>query len=390
MDFRLGKQAESLRAEVRAFLDQHLTDELVERCHRTGVAHDAGFVRAMHEAGLLALGWPEEWGGRPCDALGFCVLEEELSRAEAPYYGVSTTHMVARTVLRCGNDRQRAEIIPPAVRGEIVIVLGFTEPECGSDLAAARTRAVRDGDHWVVNGSKMFTTNAHVGDHVLLLARTDTSSKHEGLTTFLMPLGQPGIEVQEVRTVSGERTNITYYRDARVHDDWRIGEVGGGWRVLGEALQEEHSTGFGASMVRLLEAAEGWARSAPGRPAPGGAVRPRIDDPDVRERLGRCATEAEVSLLLQRRAAAMARQGVAPPAEGPMSKLFSSEALTRAAEDLFDLLGPDALRSRLSPAAPEGGRVEHAMRFSLGTTIYGGTSEIQRSIIARRGLGLPR
>ncbi|MFI0350082.1 acyl-CoA dehydrogenase family protein [Actinomadura sp. 9N407] len=385
MDFRIGERGESLRAEVRAFLKEHLTDELAERCHRTGVAHDDDFVRAMHEAGLLALGWPEEWGGRPCDPLDLCVVEEELSKAEAPTYGVSTTHMVARALLKCGDDRQRAEIVPRAVRGEIVIVLGFTEPECGSDLAAARTRAVRDGDEWVVNGSKMFTTNAQIGDYAFLLARTDPASKHGGLTTFLVPLGGPGIEVQAVRTISGERTNITYYRDVRVHDEWRVGDVGGGWRVLGEALQEEHSVGFGASMLRLLEAAEGWARSASGV-----SGRPRIEDPDVRERLGRCAAEAEVSLLLQRRAAAMAQRGAVPVAEGPMAKLFSSEALTRAAEDLFDLLGPDALRSRLSPAAPEGGRVEHALRFSLGTTIYGGTSEIQRGIIARRGLGLPR
>ncbi|MFB4309421.1 acyl-CoA dehydrogenase family protein [Actinomadura sp. GTD37] len=386
MDFGLGERGEALRTEVRAFLKEHLTDELAERCHRTGVAHDAGFVRAMHEAGLLALGWPEEWGGRPCDPLDLCVVEEELSRADAPTYGVSTTHMVARAVLHCGSDAQRERIVPRAVRGEIVIVLGFTEPECGSDLAAARTRAVRDGDHWVVNGSKMFTTNAHIGDYVFLLARTDpAAAKHEGLTVFLVPLDQPGIEVQAVRTVSGERTNITYYRDARVHDGWRIGDVGAGWRVLGEALQEEHSTGFGASMLRMLEAAEEWARTVPGDR--GG---PRIADPDVRERLGRCAAEAEVSLLLQRRAAVMARQGAVPAAEGPMSKLFSSEALTRAAEDLSALLGPDALRSHLSPAAGAGGRVEHALRFSLGTTIYGGTSEIQRGIIARRGLGLPR
>jgi len=386
VDFGLGERGEALRTEVRAFLKEHLTAELAERCHRTGVAHDAGFVRAMHEAGLLALGWPEEWGGRPCDPFDLCVVEEELSRADAPTYGVSTTHMVARAILKCGDDAQRRRIIPKAVRGEVLIVLGFTEPECGSDLAAARTRAVRDGDHWVINGSKMFTTNAHIGDHVFLLARTDPSAaKHAGLTVFLVPLDQPGIEVQAVRTVSGERTNISYYRDARVHDAWRIGEAGAGWRVLGEALQEEHSTGFGASMLRMLEAAEGWARTAACERG-----RPRIADPDVRERLARCAAEAEVSLLLQRRAAVMARQGAVPAAEGPMSKLFSSEALTRAAEDLFGLLGPDALRSHLSPGAAEGGRVEHALRFSLGTTIYGGTSEIQRGIIARRGLGLPR
>jgi alkylation response protein AidB-like acyl-CoA dehydrogenase len=232
----------------------------------------------------------------------------------------------------------------------------------------------------------MFTTNAHIGDYVFLLARTNTEvPQHKGLTTFLVPLKHPGVEVQAVYTLSGERTNITYYSDVRIPDAWRIGEVDGGWRVMMVSLQDEHSTGFGARILRLLEEAEAWAHEA--TDADG---TPRIEDPDVRRRLGRAATELEVSRLLHRRSAWMAEEGIVPEAEGPMSKLFSSEALERVAQDLTEVIGPDALRSYFDPTAPQGGRIEHMLRFSLGTTIYAGTSEVQRNIIAQRGLGLPR
>jgi alkylation response protein AidB-like acyl-CoA dehydrogenase len=294
--------------------------------------------------------------------------------------------MVARLLLKVGTDEQRREILPRAVRGEVLVVLGFSEPESGSDVAAAQTRAVRDGDEWVINGSKMFTTNAHIGDYVFLLARTNTEvAKHKGLTTFLVPLDQPGIEVQAVTTLSGERTNITYYNDVRVDDRWRIGEVDGGWRVMTASLQDEHSSGFGAPLARLLDEAEAWALEA--RDAEG---RARIEDPSVRARLARCAAELEVSLLLERRSVWMAEQHIVPEAEGPMAKLFSSEALERHAQALTEMVGPDGLRSYLDPTAPRGGRIEHALRFSLGTTIYAGSSEVQRNIIAGRGLGLPR
>jgi alkylation response protein AidB-like acyl-CoA dehydrogenase len=226
----------------------------------------------------------------------------------------------------------------------------------------------------------MFTTNAHLADYVFLLARSNPDvPKHKGLTTFLVPMKQPGVEVQAVYTMSGERTNITYYNDVRVPDSARIGDVDGGWRVMTKSLQEEHSAGFAHRITRLLEEAEAWAEESG-----------RIREPEVRRRLARCATELEVSKLLQRRATWMNEQGITPEAEGPMGKLFSSEAMTRAAQDLSEVIGPDALRSYFEPTAPRGGRIEHALRFSIGTTIYAGTSEIQRNIIAQRGLGLPK
>jgi alkylation response protein AidB-like acyl-CoA dehydrogenase len=380
MDFRLGEDSEALRAEAREFLDSTLTPELIERMYRTGVAHDDDFVRQLAERHWLAPGWPVELGGQGRDGIEVLAFSEEFKRAGAPYTGSGITMAVAKMIQAVGNQAQKDAILPRVTRAEILMVLGFSEPESGSDVAAAQTRAVRDGDEWVINGQKMFTTNAHIADYVFLLTRTNSDvAKHKGLTTFLVPMDQPGVEVQAVFTLSGERTNIVYFTDVRVDDFWRIGDVDGGWKVMTASLQDEHGASFGGDSERLLADVEAWAHEGS-----------RLEDPDVRERLARAATEVEVARLLQRRAAWMTHVGMTPEAEAPMSKLFSSEALVRQAEDFAEMLGPDGLRSYFEPTAPQGGAIEHALRFSLGTTTYAGTSEVQRTIIAQRGLGLPR
>jgi alkylation response protein AidB-like acyl-CoA dehydrogenase len=386
IDFRLGSNSEAFRAEAKEFLDEVMTRELEERVYRSGVSHDDGFRTQLHDRGWLAPSWPVEWGGQGRDALEMIAFQEEMQRVHAPSYGIGTTMMVARVIQKLGTDALKREILPRALGGEIMIVLGFSEPESGSDVAAAKCRAVRDGDEWLINGQKMFTTNGHIGDYVFLLTRTNTEApKHKGLTTFLVPMKQPGVEAQGVFTLSGERTNITFYNDVRVPDRYRIGDVDEGWKVMTVSLQDEHSGGFASHCEGLVEDVEIWARSAVTQDG----SHP-IDDPDVRERLARAATEAEVSRLLQRRAAWMDHEGITPEAEGPMVKLFSSEAIERMSQDFTELLGPDGLRSYFDPSAPVEGRIEHALRFSLGTTIYGGTSEVQRNIIAQRGLGLPK
>ena len=380
MDFRLGADSEQLRDEAREFLASTLTPEVVERMYRTGVAHDDDFFRELAARRWLAPGWPTELGGQARDPIEVLAFTEELSRAGAPYTGSGTTMAVAKMVQAMGTDAQKEAILPRVMRAEILMVLGFSEPESGSDVAAAQTRAVRDGDEWVINGQKMFTTNAHLADYVFLLTRTNRDvSKHKGLTTFLVPMDRPGVEVQGVFTISGERTNIVYFTDVRVDDFWRIGEVDGGWKVMTASLQDEHGAAFGGDSDRLLADAERWAEESG-----------RIADPAVRVRLGKAAAEVEVARLLQRRAAWMTHVGTVPEAEAPMSKLFSSEALVRQAEDFAEMLGPDGLRSYFDPTAPVGGAIEHGLRFSLGTTIYAGTSEVQRTIIAQRRLGLSR
>ena len=385
MDFRLGGESDEFRLEVREFLDEHMTPELEERMYRTGVSNDEGFTRALAEQGWLAPGWPVELGGQGRDPVEMLTLHEELRVRDAPTYGIGTTTMVA-TVLRAVGTPEQKKIIPKALAGEVIFVLGFSEPEAGSDVAAATTRAVRDGDEWVINGQKMFTTNAQLADYVFLLTRTNPDvAKHKGLTMFLVPMDQPGVEVQAVYTLSGERTNITFYNDVRVSDEWRIGEVDEGWTTMTVTLQAEHGSGFGSAIARMLGAVEEWAADAVDDDG-----EPVMNDVRLREALGHTATDLEIARLLQRRTAWMAASGIQQNVEGPMSKLFSSEALEDRAEELTELVGPDALRSYFDPTAPQHGTIDHMLRFSLGTTIYAGTSEIHRNMIAQRGLGLPR
>jgi alkylation response protein AidB-like acyl-CoA dehydrogenase len=386
VDFRLGAGGDALRREVRAFLDEVMTEDLEERLYRSGVSHDDAFMQALADRDWLAPSFPEEFGGKARDPIELIALQEELQRADAPVYTSATNAMIAATIARMGSDFLKTEILPKALRGELLFVLGFSEPEAGSDVASVQTKATRDGDQWVISGQKMFTTNAHIADYAYLLARSNPDvPKHKGLTMFLVPLKSPGVEAQAVYTLSGERTNITFYNDVVVDDRYRVGEVDQGWAVLTSTLQDEHSAGFAGHLVRLIELVERWAEDTVD---PDG--RPRIEDPDVRHRIGRAAAEVEVALLLQRRAVWMAEVGQIPEAEGPMAKLLSTEHLVRSAEDLTEMIGPDALRSYFEPTAPQGGRIEHILRLSLGTTIYAGTSEVQRNIIAHRGLGLPR
>jgi alkylation response protein AidB-like acyl-CoA dehydrogenase len=386
MDFAESPAVRQIRDEVLAFLGEHLTAADAERIYTSGVSHDDDFARALAARDWISPGLDPDGSGAHLDAFAVQAIEDELTKAEAPTYAVATTRMVASVLRKVGSPRLQELVLPGAMRGEVTIALGMSEPEAGSDVAAVQTRARRDGDHWIIDGSKMFTTNGHVTDYVFLLARTNPDvPNHRGLTTFLVPLDHPGIEAQAVYTLSGERTNITFYSDVHLDDQWRIGDVDGGWGVIMLSLQDEHSAGFSAHLARLLDETEAWAEV----PAPGTARAP-IDDEDVRERLCRAATELEVAQLLEHRVTWMEAKGDVPVAEGPMAKLFGTEALVRHAEALTELVGPDALRSRLDPTAPRDGLIEHALRFSLGTTIYAGTSEVQRNIIAQRACGLPR
>ena len=386
MDFRLGEKSEAVRLEARAFLEEALTPEVRHKMEETGVHHSWDFHRKLVERGWLAPGWPKEFGGQGRDPLEVYAFAEELQRAGAPTYGVGTTLMIAGVIRHIGTEEQKRLILPPALAGEIIIVLGFTEPESGSDVAAAQTRAVRDGDQWIINGQKMFTTNAQEADYAFMLTRTNTEvPKHQGLTTFLVPLKQPGVEIRAVRTISGERTNLTFYNDVRVDDGLRVGAVDGGWDTMAVGLTLERAGPQGGHSFRLLQAMEHWAATAVD-----GRGRARAEDPTVLARLGRAAAENEVATLLARRSAWVQSIGGLPGVEGSMAKLFASEAVTRQGGDFMDMLGPDGVRSTGDPTAVEGGAAEFALRFALGATTYGGTSEIQRNIIAQRGLGLPR
>ncbi|MGH9136978.1 MAG: acyl-CoA dehydrogenase [Acidimicrobiales bacterium] len=370
LDFRLEPDSEAFRDEVRAFVAEHVTTEIIGRAHDTGTMHDWDLHRAIAARGYLSAGWPAEVGGGGRSAIETTTLMQELYRAGAPVDGMGIASMVAATLVLCGNDWQRAEILPKLLAGEIIPCLGYSEPDAGSDVAAVTTRAVRDGDEWVIDGQKMFTTMAHEAAYVFLLARTTPDKpKHRGLTTFLVPTDSPGIEVTPVHTLGGERTNITFYAGVRVPDRCRVGDVDAGWSVMHAALVYERNSSNWGEPDRLVEQVVEWARS-----------NGRLDDPLVATRCAAAAIRSEIGRLLLYRTAWLAASGGLPQVEGSMTKLFITESFTRSASELLDATGEHVLD----------GMVEHAFRHSTVTTIYGGSSEIQRGIIAERGLGLPR
>jgi alkylation response protein AidB-like acyl-CoA dehydrogenase len=385
MDFRLDPETEAFRREVRAFVDEHLTAEIVERALTTGTMHDWGFHRALCERGYLAAGWPAEVGGLGRSAIDQCVLAQELYASGAPIDSLSIAAMVGATLLVCGTEEQQREVVPRILSGEVLCCLGYSEPDAGSDVAAVATRAVRDGDDWVIDGQKMFTTMAHEAQYVFLLTRTDLDApKHKGLTMFLVPMDTPGIEITPVHTLGGERTNITFYSSVRVPDAARVGDEGAGWSVMHAALVYERASANWGEPHHLVESVAAWAR----QPGADG-LRP-FDDPAVRATLARATTELEVGRLLLLRTAWLSSRGEMPQVEGSMAQLFVPEAFVRISAELLDLLGPAGLLPRGEPGSPLRGLVEHAFRHSVVTTIYGGTSEVQREIIAGRALGLPK
>jgi alkylation response protein AidB-like acyl-CoA dehydrogenase len=385
MNFDLGPEAEALRSEVRSFLDDHLDPGIHERMEKTGTHHDRAFSEALGAMGWIAPGWPVEDGGGGRSWLEQVVISQELSAAEAPTAATGTTMLVANTLRIWGTPDQKQKVLPGIVRGEIQVCLGYSEADSGSDVAAARTRAVRDGDEWVINGEKMFTSLAQVADYVFLLTRTNMEvKKHKGLTMFLIPMSTRGVSVSEIKTLGGERTNITSYEDVRAPDACRIGEVDGGWNVLTSALNFEHAVNYGPEIARLLRVA---VEEASQPDLDGGRL---IDDPTVRERLARIAIDAEVCELLGLRAGWMGATGQRVTGEGSMVKMYSSEALARASAQLLQVFGPAGLEQGGGHRASGLGVLEHAFRHSQVTRIYAGTSEIHRSIIAERGLGLPR
>ena len=384
MDFSLSPRAAEFRTEVMAFLDSHLTGEVIDTMHRTGTFNDKHFNAAMADAGLLAGAVPG-YGDR--DPIELYVLFNELEKAGAPYDGLAVTMLVAGVINAVGTDFHREQVLDRLLTGRFNCCLGYSEPDHGSDVAAITTRAVQDGDEWVVNGQKMWTTMAHEADWVILLTRTAPDvPKHKGLTMFLVPMDTPGIEVQPVPTMASERTNATFYDEVRIGDEWRLGDVNGGWSVMGVALAFERGVMGGTNpAVPLLRHVRGWATDAP---SPDGGRM--IDDPLLRERIARTAIANQVSQLLTLRAAWIAATGGLPGLEGSMAKLYATDRYRQAVGWFQQMAGADGLLGFGTDGAAADGWIDYDARHSPVTTIYGGTTEINRNNVAERHLGLPR
>ena len=371
--------------EVRAFLAEYVTEEALEHERLTGDGFNERLHLAMGERGWIMPAWPKSRGGAGLDPVRERILELQIGQSELPFVTLGTTRLVVGSVEKYADPSIADDILRGVAAGTVRFCLGYTEPDGGSDIAAAKVRAVRDGDEWVVNGSKIFTTGAHNCQYTFLITRTDPDlPKHKGLTMFLLPLDAPGVDIQPIRTYGNERTNVVYFGDVRVADAYRLGGVNDGWSVLRGPLDEEHSFGgdptaqklaelsigrqFVYALQRALEAAVGWAVT------PGEDGSRPADDPYVRYRLGQVEMDVQAALCTP----------------GPMGRVKCSEALVHGAAALMDLVGPEALLSEGTQDALGHGHIDYAHRFAQGTATYGGTVEIFRAMIAQHVLGLPR
>jgi 3-oxocholest-4-en-26-oyl-CoA dehydrogenase alpha subunit len=371
----------AFQGEVRAFLKREVTEEVLRRDRETGDNFDEGVHLALGAAGYLAAEWKPHGDG------GFGAVRERLwqlekRRAHVPWVTSGTTAMIARSVEKYGSPEVRAEVLPRVYSGHVRLCLGYTEPEGGSDVATCKTRAVRDGDCWVINGSKMFTTGAHNCQYVFLITNTDPDApKHKSLTMFLVPLDSPGIEIHGVRTVDGDRTNIVYYNDVRVDDKYRLGEVNGGWTVVREPLNVEHGAvdadANGLQDIAIMIHQAGFMVTACDRAAQVvGAADPNgrraIDDGSVAYRLGR----------------SIARMEAAVSTPNIFGRVALAQTMRDVAPDLMDLLGSASALPIGTDGAIDDGAAEYVYRFAPLVGIYGGTLEVFRNMIAQYVLGL--
>lgn len=385
MDFTLSDSLAEHRAAAKAWVAKNLDSAWVEEQERTGTYHTHELHRRLAADGLLGASWPAEYGGSGVDQDYVTAVLQELISSGVHLDGWTTTQMVLNTVLHVGTEEQKKEWLPAAARGEMLIALGYTEPGSGSDAAAAALRAVRDGEEWILNGSKMFTSTGHEATHVFLLTRTNTEvPKHRGLTMFMAPLRDPAVEIRPIHTLGGQRTNATFYTDLRLPDDARVGDVDGGWGVMRVALVYERGVNVPPSGATWADKAASWAKEQ--QRADGSTL---FDDPVTRDTLARIAINAEIGRLLALRVQWMVETGQMPGVEGSVTKLFSTENNQKDLVTLLNLIGERAVLQH-ADADPFPGAVEDAFRKSVVTTIYGGTSEVMREIIAERQLGLPR
>ena len=377
MDFArvaLGADDHEFLDHTRAFLAEHVTEEVHRRDREFGENFDEKVHAALGEAGYLAADFtPESEGG--FSPVRRRIFELEIARAHTPWFHWGTTASVARLVQRFGAPELVDRVVPGVLSGEIRLCLGYTEPEGGSDVATCKTRAVRDGDAWVINGAKMFTSNAQNARYVFLLTNTDPQApKHRNLTMFLVPLDSPGVEIQGIRTVDGDRTNIVYYTDVRVDDMHRIGEVNGGWTVMRFALDDEHGItdpedhglqNVSAMSGHALVMAEAVDRVA-------GLVGEASDS--VMYRLGR----------------SLARMEAALSTPGMYGRVAIAQTMRDIAPDLMDVQGTASALATDAAGSADDGVTESLFRLSVPTGIYGGTLEVFRNMIAQHSLKLGR
>ena len=376
MDLRYSEADEQFRAELRAWLSVELPKLAPQPRRDDWPARrtwDTDWQRRLFEGGYAGLSWPEAYGGRDAPPSQQLIFLEETTRARAPYVGVNFVGLLhaGPTIVAEGSEAQKQAHLPKILRGEEVWCQGFSEPEAGSDLASLRTRAVRDGEHYVVTGQKIWCSFGQVGDFGELLVRTDPDvKKHAGITWLMLPMDLSGIEVRPLRTVLGSSEFAELFLDeVRVPVECRIGDENDGWRVTNVTLSFERGTAFVSELVDAMRLVEDLA--------------PHVRDPAYRRELGHIAAELDALWVLTKRNVTQSSRGT--PGRGAfMMKLAYSEARQKLGELSLRVLERDAL-----DVEGVGPFVEERLRV-LALTIAAGTSQIQRNILGERVLGLPK
>ena len=390
MDLQFTPEQREFRAEVRAWLAKNLSRPWSEEIRDP--AHDAdslvevrrAWQRKLNDAGYLGMGWAPEWGGRGATVVEEAILQEELYAADAPripnFLGIS---LLGPALIHHGSEEQRKRFIPKMLSGEEIWCQGFSEPGCGSDLAALRTRAELDGDVYRITGQKVWTTFGPWSDWIFVLARTDMNDRYGGISFFLVPIDQPGVEMRGLKQITGESEfGEVFFDGAEARKDHVVGAVGQGWEIAMTVLSYERGSGALAPPAEYEAQLKGLAAGL----RESGA----LERADVRAKLARLRVENEVLRANGLRTLAGMASGAAPGPESSIEKIFWSEFHQRMTDTALELLGPQAqLRASAPGARPD---VDWAYQYlwSRAGTIYSGSSEIQRNVIAKRVLGMPK
>lgn len=388
MDFELDKDQRAWREEVRAFLRENVTPELIRERAERGYEHPGGHLAAFRkkvgEKGWWGLNWPTEYGGLGLGPVYQHILVDEFEYWGAPSPDLTVTS-VAPMIMRYGTQRNKEEFLPSIARGELTIALGYSEPNAGTDLASLKTRGDLDGDEWVINGQKIWNSQAHMATHEWLCVRTDQDApKHRGISVIMVPITTPGIEIRPLITWDDFRTNQTFFTNVRVPKTNLIGEMNRGWQYITGALDLERGALTNAGDLRravddLIVAAH-TTRSDGSRP---------VDNPDVRRKIAQLDADVEVCALMSLEAASLLETGQIPTTVVTEEKILSSELRQRIADVGTQMLGLDGLLAREDPHAVPGGGFEKLYRTAPLLRFGGGSNEVLRDVIAQRGHGMP-
>jgi alkylation response protein AidB-like acyl-CoA dehydrogenase len=377
-----------LREQLRAYFERVITPEVLaeNQGKEGGGPLYTKALRQMGADGWLGVGWPKEYGGLQRSAIDQYIFFDEVQRAGFPIPFL-TLCTVGPTLIKFGTSEQKAKMLPPILKGELHFAIGYSESGAGTDLAALTTKAVRDGDDYIVTGQKVFTSLAEYADYVWLAVRTDPAApKHKGISILMVDTKSPGFSLSPIHTLGGNRTNVTYYDNVRVPASMRVAGENDGWKLITMQLNHERVALLAPGPVtRFVEEVIDWAKE--NRTSAGQRV---IDQPWVQTHLARARAHVQVLTLLAWRHASKIDHGSLDPAEASTVKVFGSESFVQIYSLLLEVLGPLGIVKAGSCGALLRGRIETYYRTTLVLTFGGGVNEVQRDIIAMTGLGLPR